>query len=251
MGEEELLRARAVGRRPRRGPRATTRMPRCTSCAAAGLPVGQLADVLAPSLFGGHRLVVVTGVHEAAGALADVADQLRQGSRPRADAGGRPLRRQAQRGAGQGVHGGRRRARRVPQAQLGRRPGRLRPQRGPLGRRAGSPPTPSPRCVDAIGNDLRAAVGGGQPAGLRLRRHHRRRRGRPLPPRAGRGHRLHRRRAGAGRRPRRARSRCCAGRCERGVRARADRRRHRRRRPHRRPRRLAEHDQPRRAGPDR
>jgi DNA polymerase-3 subunit delta len=27
--------------------------------------------VLAPSLFGGHRLVVVTGVHEAAGALAD------------------------------------------------------------------------------------------------------------------------------------------------------------------------------------
>jgi DNA polymerase-3 subunit delta len=39
--------------------------------AAAGLPVGQLADVLAPSLFGGHRLVVVTGVHEAAGALAD------------------------------------------------------------------------------------------------------------------------------------------------------------------------------------
>ena len=39
--------------------------------AAAGLPIGDLADVLAPSLFGGHRLVVVTGVHEAAGALAD------------------------------------------------------------------------------------------------------------------------------------------------------------------------------------
>ncbi|WP_345771980.1 DNA polymerase III subunit delta [Geodermatophilus sabuli] len=39
--------------------------------AALGLPVGQLADVLAPSLFGGHRLVVVTGVHEAAGALSD------------------------------------------------------------------------------------------------------------------------------------------------------------------------------------
>ena len=33
--------------------------------AAAGLPVGQLAEVLAPSLFGGHRLVVVTGVQEA------------------------------------------------------------------------------------------------------------------------------------------------------------------------------------------
>jgi DNA polymerase III subunit delta len=38
---------------------------------AAGLPVGELADVLAPSLFGGHRLVVVSGVHEAAAALAD------------------------------------------------------------------------------------------------------------------------------------------------------------------------------------
>jgi DNA polymerase-3 subunit delta len=39
---------------------------------ALGLPVGQVADVLAPSLFGGHRLVVVQGAHEAAGALADV-----------------------------------------------------------------------------------------------------------------------------------------------------------------------------------
>jgi DNA polymerase-3 subunit delta len=38
---------------------------------AAGLPVGELADVLAPSLFGGHRLVVVSGVHECAAALAD------------------------------------------------------------------------------------------------------------------------------------------------------------------------------------
>ncbi|MFQ1000799.1 DNA polymerase III subunit delta [Modestobacter sp. SSW1-42] len=39
--------------------------------AAAGLALGQLSDALAPSLFGGHRLVVVTGVHEAAAALAD------------------------------------------------------------------------------------------------------------------------------------------------------------------------------------
>jgi DNA polymerase-3 subunit delta len=38
---------------------------------AAGLQVGQLADVLAPSLFGGHRLVLVNGVHEAAAALCD------------------------------------------------------------------------------------------------------------------------------------------------------------------------------------
>ncbi|WP_243469912.1 DNA polymerase III subunit delta [Klenkia marina] len=39
--------------------------------AAAGLALGDLAEALSPSLFGGHRLVVVTGVHEAAGALAD------------------------------------------------------------------------------------------------------------------------------------------------------------------------------------
>ncbi|MCW2537797.1 MAG: polymerase delta subunit [Modestobacter sp.] len=33
--------------------------------------MGSLAEALTPSLFGGHRLVVVTGVHEAAGALVD------------------------------------------------------------------------------------------------------------------------------------------------------------------------------------
>ena len=38
---------------------------------AAGLPIGDLADVLAPSLFGGHRLVVVNGVQECAAALAE------------------------------------------------------------------------------------------------------------------------------------------------------------------------------------
>jgi DNA polymerase-3 subunit delta len=38
---------------------------------AQGLPLGQLAEALTPSLFGGHRLVVVLGVHEAAAALAD------------------------------------------------------------------------------------------------------------------------------------------------------------------------------------
>src|SRR3954462_9431235 len=69
MGEEELLRARAVS-----AVRAAVfeRHPDAElhELAAAGLPVGQLADVLAPSLFGGHRLGIVTGVHEAAGALA-------------------------------------------------------------------------------------------------------------------------------------------------------------------------------------
>ena len=69
-GEEELLRARAVS-----AVRAAVREQHADSeeheLAAAGLPIGDLAEVLAPSLFGGHRLVVVTGVHEAAGALAD------------------------------------------------------------------------------------------------------------------------------------------------------------------------------------
>ncbi|SDC94895.1 DNA polymerase III, delta subunit [Geodermatophilus telluris] len=70
VGEEELLRARAVS-----AVRAAVleRHPDAEvhELAALGLPVGQLADVLAPSLFGGHRLVVVGGVHEAAGALVD------------------------------------------------------------------------------------------------------------------------------------------------------------------------------------
>jgi DNA polymerase-3 subunit delta len=71
MGEEELLRSRAVAAVRAavlgRDPDAEVH-----ELAAAGLALGQLADVLAPSLFGGHRMVVVTGVQEAAGALADV-----------------------------------------------------------------------------------------------------------------------------------------------------------------------------------
>jgi DNA polymerase-3 subunit delta len=70
VGEEELLRARAVS-----AVRAAIREAHPDSeeheLAAGGLPIGSLADVLAPSLFGGHRLIVVTGVHEAAGALVD------------------------------------------------------------------------------------------------------------------------------------------------------------------------------------
>jgi DNA polymerase-3 subunit delta len=70
VGEEELLRSRAVA-----AVRAAVleRHPQAElhELPALGLPVGQLADVLAPSLFGEHRLVVVAGVHEAAGALVD------------------------------------------------------------------------------------------------------------------------------------------------------------------------------------
>ncbi|MCZ2804690.1 ComEC/Rec2 family competence protein [Modestobacter sp. VKM Ac-2983] len=70
VGEEELLRARAVS-----AVRAAVRENHPDSeeheLPAAGLAVGQLADVLAPSLFGGHRLVVVTGAQESAAALAE------------------------------------------------------------------------------------------------------------------------------------------------------------------------------------
>src|SRR3954470_21004651 len=70
MGEEELLRSRAVSA-VRSAVLAHHPDAEVHELAAAGLPVGQLADVLAPSLFGGHRLVVVTGVNEAAAALAE------------------------------------------------------------------------------------------------------------------------------------------------------------------------------------
>jgi DNA polymerase-3 subunit delta len=70
MGEEELLRSRAVSAVLKA---VLERHPdtEVHELAAAGLPVGELADVLAPSLFGGHRLVVVTGVQECAAALAE------------------------------------------------------------------------------------------------------------------------------------------------------------------------------------
>src|SRR5918997_3034911 len=70
MGEEELLRSRAVSA-VRSAVLARHPDAEVTELQAAGLPVGELAEALAPSLFGGHRLVVVLGVHECAAALAD------------------------------------------------------------------------------------------------------------------------------------------------------------------------------------
>ncbi|TFV67617.1 UNVERIFIED_ORG: ComEC/Rec2 family competence protein [Bacillus sp. AZ43] len=206
----------------------------------AGRRPGALAVRRAPAR-GGHRRA---GVRRRPGRLAR---ELREGPRPRPDAGHRPLRRQAQRGPGQGLHrrgGG---ARRVPQAQVARRPGRLRPQRGPAARR---PHRARRRRRAGRRHRQRpaAAVGRGQPAGLRLRRQHRRRRRRAVPPGPGRGHRLHRGRAGARRRPRRLHRDAALGPRTRG-RPRAHRRRDRRRRPYRRPRRLAQLHQPRRTGP--
>jgi DNA polymerase III subunit delta len=71
MGEEELLRSRAVAA-VRAAVRGRHEDVEEHELAAAGLPLGDLAEVLAPSLFGGHRLVVVTGVQECAAALADM-----------------------------------------------------------------------------------------------------------------------------------------------------------------------------------
>ncbi|MDP5183698.1 ComEC/Rec2 family competence protein [Blastococcus sp. BMG 814] len=124
--------------------------------------------------------------------------RLRQGARPRSDAGRRALRRQAERGAGQGVQGRRCRGRRVPQGLLRRRPHRLRAQRGAPAGRSHHPR----RRHGARRRDRRrpaVALGRGRAAGLRLRRQHRRRRRRPVPPRPGRGHRVHRGRARADR----------------------------------------------------
>lgn len=70
VGEEELLRARAVSE-VRSAVRQVDPQAEEHELAAAGLAMGDLAEALSPSLFGGRRLVVVTGVHEAAAALAD------------------------------------------------------------------------------------------------------------------------------------------------------------------------------------
>ncbi len=69
-GEEELLRARAVAA-VRAAVLAHHPEAELTELEAAGLAIGELAEALAPSLFGGYRLVVVSGVHECAAALAD------------------------------------------------------------------------------------------------------------------------------------------------------------------------------------
>ena len=132
MGEEELLRARAVAA-VRAAVFGHHEDAEEHELAAAGLPIGQLADVLAPSLFGGHRLVVVTGVQESAAALADALIGYAKDPDPDLTLvivhfGGKRNEAlvKAFRSAGCG-------ARRVPQAEFGRRPHRVRPQRGPPG----------------------------------------------------------------------------------------------------------------------
>nr|WP_091379248.1 ComEC/Rec2 family competence protein [Geodermatophilus sp. DSM 45219] len=185
-------RVRRAHRRPRAPPRR--RAARAAGAGAPGRPArrraGPLAVRRAPR---GRRDRGARGRRRA----RRRAHRLRQGTRPGPDARRRPQRWQAQRGAGQGLHGGGGRGRRLPEGQLGGRPDRLRAQRG-AGRRR---PDHRRRRVLAGRGGRRgpaAAVLGRLAAGLGLRRRHRRRRGGPLPPRAGRGQRLHRRRAGAG-----------------------------------------------------
>src|SRR5205085_2013460 len=71
LGEEELLRERAVSA-VRAAVREVHEDVEDHELVAGGLPLGDLAEVLSPSLFGGHRLVVVLGAQESAAALADM-----------------------------------------------------------------------------------------------------------------------------------------------------------------------------------
>nr|WP_239522660.1 ComEC/Rec2 family competence protein [Geodermatophilus sabuli] len=192
--------AAALPRRHRRA-RRRARAPPGRRAARAGRPrsargtarrrPGALAVRWAPP-GGGHR-----GARGGRRAVRR-AHQLRQGPRSRSHAGGGALGRETERGADQGLHRRGRRRRRLPQGQLGRRPDRLRPQRGAHGRRADHR---GRRLGPGRGDRCRppAAVVGREPTGVGLRWHRRRRRGGPLPPRPGGGHRLHRGRTGAGR----------------------------------------------------
>ena len=70
MGEEELLRSRAVAA-VRRAVLARHPDAQLHELSAPGLPVVELAEVLAPSLFGSHRLVVLNDAQESASALVE------------------------------------------------------------------------------------------------------------------------------------------------------------------------------------
>jgi DNA polymerase-3 subunit delta len=70
VGEEEFLRARAVAA-VRAAVLDRHLDAQLHELAAPGLAVVELAEVLAPSLFGNHRLVVLTDVQESASALVD------------------------------------------------------------------------------------------------------------------------------------------------------------------------------------
>ncbi|RFU20085.1 ComEC/Rec2 family competence protein [Geodermatophilus marinus] len=225
-------------RRPRRRarPPPRRRAARAARPGAAGRAAGRRAGALAV------RRAPPRGRHRRARGRDRArrrADLLPRRSRPGADPRRRAPRRQAQRGPGQGIRRRGCRRRRVPQGQLGRGPHRVRAQRRADGRR---PDHPRCRGRARRGGRRRPAPAllGGRPAGLRLRGHRRRRRRGPLPPRSGRGQRLHRGREGARRRPPGVAGGAALG-VAAGGGARADRRRHRRRGAHRRAGHLAAH----------
>ncbi|MCZ2814984.1 ComEC/Rec2 family competence protein [Modestobacter sp. VKM Ac-2984] len=224
----------------RGGPRAPPRQrgARAPRSRPGGRPAGRRAGPLPVRWAPAGRRHRGAGVRGGAGRLPG---ELHQGARPGAHAGRRPLRREAERGAAEGVQGSRGGGRRVPEDQLCGGAGRLRAQRGAVRRRQDHP-----RCGDRVagrgGQRPPRAVCGRQPARVGLRRGHRRRRRRPVPPRPGRGHRVHRRRAGAGRGHGRLGGDVAVGAGSRGG-PRADRRCARRRGAHRRSGRLAEHDE--------
>ncbi|TFV47838.1 ComEC/Rec2 family competence protein [Blastococcus sp. TF02A-35] len=114
-------------RRPHRRPRAPPgrRGARAGRRGAAGRAAGRRPGTLAVRRAPDGRRHRCAGGRGRAGGLADL---LHEGPGPRAHAGGRPRRGEAQRGPGEGVPVGRRRGRRVPQGQLRRRPDRLRAQ---------------------------------------------------------------------------------------------------------------------------
>ena len=189
-------------RRPLRRPRAPRRTPRCTSWPPPACRSAQLADVLAPSLFGGHRLVVVTGVQEAAAALSDALIGYAKDPDPELTLvvvhfGGKrneALVKAFTRGRGGASTSARSSARPATGSAF------VRNEVRPVGGRITADAVAA--LVDAIGDDLRQLSAAASQLVSDFGGTHRRRRGRPLPPRAGRGHRLHRRRAGAARRPR-------------------------------------------------
>ena len=153
LGDEELLVSRAVAEVVAAA-RAADPEADVRELAAAELAAGDLYDLLSPSLFGGRRVVVLRGAHEAKTDVVEALRALRRRPDRRRRARGRASRRRAGQGAGRRDAQGRGGRGRVRQADPGRGAAGVRPGRG---RPAGGAITPERVAVllDAVGNDLR------------------------------------------------------------------------------------------------